>query len=73
MAHHEEPQLSLHMLAAIPHGSYLECFADPDRDPAWQHLWANRPPIRDGVVTVPDEPGFGLALDPDVIAKYRID
>jgi D-arabinonate dehydratase len=72
MAHHEEPQLSLHMLAAVPHGTYLECFADPDRDPAWQHLWANRPPIRDGRVTVPDEPGFGLALDADVIAKYRI-
>jgi L-alanine-DL-glutamate epimerase-like enolase superfamily enzyme len=72
MAHHEEPQLSLHMLAAVPHGTYLECFADPDRDPAWQHLWANRPPIRDGRVTVPDEPGFGLALDANVIAKYRI-
>jgi D-galactarolactone cycloisomerase len=73
MAHHEEPQLALHMLAAVPHGTYLECFADPDRDPAWQHLWANRPPIRDGRVTVPDEPGFGLVLDPGVIAKYRID
>ena len=72
MAHHEEPQLSLHMLAAVPHGTYLECFADPDRDPAWQHLWANRPAIRDGMVMVPDEPGFGLALDAAIIAKYRL-
>ncbi|MGE5465570.1 MAG: mandelate racemase/muconate lactonizing enzyme family protein [Methanocella sp.] len=72
MAHHEEPQIALHMLAAVPHGTYLECFADPDRDPVWQHLWANRPPIRDGMVAVPDGPGLGLVLDADMIAKYRI-
>jgi D-arabinonate dehydratase len=72
MAHHEEPQIAQHLLAAVPHGTYLECFADPDRDPAWQALWANRPPVRDGRVEVPRGPGFGIELDAAMIRKYRV-
>ena len=72
MAHHEEPQLAQHRLAAVPHGTYLECFADPDRDPVWQTMWANRPPIRDGSFEVASAPGFGLALDQDMIRRYRV-
>ena len=26
--------------AAVPHGTYAECFADPERDPVWQTMWA---------------------------------
>src|SRR5215831_4923716 len=33
MAHHEESQISQHLLAGVPHGTYAECFADPERDP----------------------------------------
>src|SRR6202008_1493063 len=29
MAHHEESQISQHLLAGVPHGTYAECFADP--------------------------------------------
>src|SRR2546427_7744255 len=38
-----------HLLAAVPHGTYAECFADPERDPVWQTMWANRPAIKDGI------------------------
>jgi len=72
MAHHEEPHISQHLLAGVPHGTYVECFAHPDRDPVWQALWANRPAIRDGMVEVSKDPGFGLQLDADMIRKYRI-
>ena len=44
MAHHEEPQISAHLLAAIPHGTYVECF-HPERDPLFWELIANRPAI----------------------------
>jgi D-arabinonate dehydratase len=70
MAHHEEPQISAHLLGAIPHGTYAECFADPARDPMWQAVWANRPPIKDGKITVPDAPGFGVVLDETLVKKY---
>ncbi len=72
MAHHEEPQISQHLLAGVPHGTYIECFAHPERDPVWQALWANRPPIRDGMMEVSKDPGFGLQLDAGMIRKYRI-
>jgi len=72
MAHHEESQIALHLLAGIPHGTYAECFAHPERDPVWRRMWANRPPVREGTMAVPDGPGFGLGLDWDMIAKYRV-
>ena len=56
MAHHEESQVAQHLLTAVPHGAYLECFADPERDPVWQKMWLNRPPIKDGMVDVVDAP-----------------
>lgn len=71
MGHHEEPQISAHLLAAIPHGTYVECF-HPDRDPVFWQLIANRPPIQDGLYPVPSGPGFGLELDPAFIARYRL-
>ena len=52
MGHHEEPQISAHLLAAIPHGTYVECF-HPERDPILWNLIANRPEIRDGLYRVP--------------------
>jgi D-galactarolactone cycloisomerase len=73
MAHHEEGQIALHTLSGVPHGSYVECFADPERDPIWDGMYANRPPIKDGKIAVPDAPGFGIELDWDMVAKYRID
>jgi len=72
MAHHEEPQIAGHLLAAVPHGTYVECFADPDRDPAWQALWANRPQVKDGMFEVPNTPGFGLVLDEALLRRYGV-
>lgn len=72
MAHHEEPQLSSHLLASIPHGLYAECF-DPQRDPIWWNLIANRPPLVDGGITLPDRPGLGWELDEDYIRAYRVE
>jgi len=71
MAHHEEPQIAGHLLASIPHGTYVECFADPERDPVWQAMWANRPPIKDGIMQVAQDPGFGLILDEGLVRRYR--
>jgi D-arabinonate dehydratase len=72
MAHHEESQIAQHLIAAVPHGTYVECFADPERDPVWQAMWANRPPIKDGMMDVAAGPGFGLVLDDGMIQRYRI-
>jgi L-alanine-DL-glutamate epimerase-like enolase superfamily enzyme len=73
MAHHEESQISQHLLAAVPHGTYAECFADPERDPVWQTMWANRPSIKDGMMDVAQGPGFGIVLDEALVRRYRVD
>ena len=72
MAHHEEAQIASHLLASIPHGTYAECFADPDRDPMWQQVWANRPSIKNGLMPVASGPGFGIELDQALLQKYRV-
>jgi D-arabinonate dehydratase len=72
MAHHEESQIAQHLIAAVPHGTYVECFADPERDPVWQAVWANRPPIADGMMDVSPGPGLGLVLDDGMIRRYRV-
>jgi D-galactarolactone cycloisomerase len=71
MTHHEEPQVSSHLLASIPHGGYVECF-HPDRDPIWWGLIANRPPLSDGILELSDRPGLGWELDGDYIERYRV-
>jgi len=71
MAHHEEAQIASHLLAAVPHGTYAECFADPERDPVWQQMWINRPPVRGGMMAVATGPGFGIELDDKMISKFR--
>jgi D-galactarolactone cycloisomerase len=72
MAHHEESQIARALLGAVPHGTYAECFADPDRDPVWQAMWANRPQPRAGMFEVGDAPGFGITLDDAMVRRYRV-
>ena len=71
MGHHEEPQVSSHLIASQPHGTVAECF-HPDRDPFWWNLIANRPPLVDGQIVLSDAPGLGWQLDEDYIERYRV-
>lgn len=71
MGHHEEPQVSTHLIASQAHGTYSECF-HPDRDPFWWNLIANRPPLVDGSITLSDAPGLGWELNWDYIDQYRV-
>jgi L-alanine-DL-glutamate epimerase-like enolase superfamily enzyme len=71
MAHHEEPQVALHLLAAIPHGLYVEVFPNPERDPLWFDLPEKQPRIADGYMYVPDAPGFGIPLRRELIDQHR--
>jgi D-galactarolactone cycloisomerase len=71
MAHHEEMQVSAHLLGSIPHGTYVEAF-DPDRDPVFWTMFANRQEFIDGDYLVPQGPGLGLELDQDFIERYRV-
>jgi D-galactarolactone cycloisomerase len=74
MAHHEEPQIASHMLGAVPHGICVECFPDPDpdRDPIFPGMLVNPPAIKDGIMAIPQGPGFDIQLERDMLGKYRL-
>jgi D-arabinonate dehydratase len=73
MAHHEEPQVALHLLAGVQNGLCVEYFPSPQRDPMWFDLPQRLPTISQGFMNVPDEPGFGLPLRQEIIDRWRAD
>lgn len=71
MGHHEEPQIAIHLLAAVPHSLFVEIFPDPNRDPMWFELPSAQPRISAGLMYVPQEAGIGIPLRSDIIDRYR--
>jgi L-alanine-DL-glutamate epimerase-like enolase superfamily enzyme len=71
MAHHEEPQVSAHLIASQVHGTYAECF-HPDRDPFWWNLISTERVLENGELVLGDAPGLGWDLDWDYVAKHRV-
>jgi D-galactarolactone cycloisomerase len=71
MAHHEEAQVAAHLLGAVAHGSYLECF-HKNRDPLFWEIQTEPRPIRNGYYEIPSAPGLGISLDRDYVARYRV-
>jgi L-alanine-DL-glutamate epimerase-like enolase superfamily enzyme len=71
MAHHEEPQVALHLLAGVPNGICVEIFPSYQRDPMWFDLPVQQPVIENGQILVPAGPGFGLPLNPETIDRWR--
>ena len=62
---------ALHLLAAIPNAYALEyCVAE---SPLRWETTAQKFPVVDGFVDVPQGPGLGIDLNPDTIGKYRLD
>lgn len=73
MGHHEEPQVALHLLASIPHSTFVEIFPDPMRDPMWFELPVRQPEIASGFMHLPESPGLGIDVRQDVVDRYRTD
>ncbi len=71
MAHHEEAQISAHLLGSVAHGSFVECFHRA-RDPIFWDIQTEARPLKDGYYTISDKPGFGIEFDRDYVAKYRV-
>ncbi len=71
---HLEPQFGLMMSAGVSNGFYGEVML-PWRDPFFYRLIANQPvqPFKDGIYTLPTEPGWGMIIDEDYLQSVRID
>jgi L-alanine-DL-glutamate epimerase-like enolase superfamily enzyme len=61
---------SLHFLASLPNTQYFEyCVEQGDLR---RHLTKQSFPVIDGDVSVPEEPGLGIELNEEIVAKYRV-
>ncbi len=70
MAPHHDPQIHGHLIAAVPNGHVQEVFPNPVRDPLWEGLFVDRPEIVDGILHVPERPGFGFNLDAEALERF---
>ena len=70
MAHHGEPVLGAHLLAAVPNGTYVETH-HPDRDPLFHTGLVDRGEIRGGHYMLTEAPGFGVGYDAAFVTRYE--
>jgi L-alanine-DL-glutamate epimerase-like enolase superfamily enzyme len=61
---------SLHVTAVLEHAEYLEYCVQ--NTPLNEALVRERFPVRDGMVDVPAEPGLGITLDEEVLARCLV-
>jgi D-arabinonate dehydratase len=71
MAHHGEPVVGSHLLAAVENGTYVETH-HPDRDPIFHQMVVGRGAISAGSYSLPEAPGFGVTFDADFIKSFRV-
>ena len=72
LGHHEEPQVSSHLLASVPDHTFVECF-DEERDPFFWRLTDMSTRIGDGRYRLAERPGFGIEFDWDYVEAHTID
>ena len=72
VAPHGNPELHVHVAAAIPNALLVEV-ARHAGDSLWDLFFPSRLELVNGEVTPPDSPGFGIELKQDALAEYRVD
>ena len=64
MAPHLFPELNVQLLASIPNGLWIEDMGLAD------DLWVDPVPVVNGMITVPERPGHGLAFRPEILRDH---
>jgi L-alanine-DL-glutamate epimerase-like enolase superfamily enzyme len=70
VAPHHDAFIHAHIVAGSPAGLIVESFPDPERDPLQSELFENPPAMKDGMLTLNEEPGLGLRLSAAALAKF---
>jgi mandelate racemase len=64
VVNHLYPEISVHLVAAVPHGLTVEYM------PWSSKLYEEVPMPEKGELVVPNRPGLGLKFDQDVLKRY---
>ena len=65
IAPHLVPELSIHVLAAIPNGALVEFLAGAPTE-----MWKDPPQIRKGMMSPPNRPGHGMELSDFALKRF---
>jgi L-alanine-DL-glutamate epimerase-like enolase superfamily enzyme len=72
MAPHHVPHFHVQLAAAVPNGLIVETFDNAKQHVAWPDLFPGYPEVRNGHVTVPDGPGWGMDVNDDLIERLGV-
>ncbi len=71
IAPHGNQDVHVHLVSAIPNGLTVEYYSN-STDPMWGQMFEETLEVRDGHVSPPDRPGFGINLNEEALAPYRV-
>ncbi len=61
---------NMHLVSAFPSGLTVE--VDRTGNPFIEDLLADSPRIEEGLAVMPSDPGLGIRLNPDTVARHRV-
>jgi len=70
VAPHHDCFIHAHIVAGSPAGCIVEAFTDPERDPLKAELFEDPPIIKNGMMTLKEQPGLGLTLSEAAMKKF---
>ena len=71
IAPHGNQDVHVHLVSAIPNGLTVEYYRG-STDPMWGRMFNETLEVEDGQVSPPDRPGFGISLNEEALAPYRV-
>lgn len=71
IAPHGNQDIHVHLVAAIANGLIVEYYRDTV-DPMWGRFLRDHLLLEDGFVSAPDRAGFGIEIDADAVAEFRV-
>lgn len=72
LAPHHVPHFHVQLAAAMPNGLIVECFDNAKQHVAWPDLFPGYPEVREGMMWVPDAPGWGMSINDDLIRRHGV-
>ena len=71
IAPHGKQEVHVHLVCAIPNGLIVEYYRG-STDPMWDKTFVEPLEVIEGFVSPPDRPGFGIDLNEEALAPFRI-
>ena len=70
MAPHHAPHFHVHLVAAVPHGAWVQCLDNAALHPTWPNLFEGFPEVENGTLTPPDRPGWGMRVNDEFLRTH---